>query len=117
LNNLTPDKFKAPNIHNESPQQIKDSLRKQVQRNLKLINAIHRSTEGIDPENAAGPVLKVQRKQIAMTNRDRTMDERAKFYKKKEGRWAFYPKLEKGELIKEALAQRGISPEEIKMLH
>jgi hypothetical protein len=55
-------------------------------------------------------VLKVQAKEIAQTNRERTLGERARFYKNKQGRWAFYPKLEKSEILKEALALRGISP-------
>ena len=48
---------------------------------------------------------------------ERTLGERARFYKNKQGRWAFYPKLEKSEILKEALAQRGISPYDIQMLH
>jgi hypothetical protein len=84
-------------------------LRKQVRRNLKLIEAIHRSTEGLTPSGndhrgAGGAVLKVQAKEIAQTNRERTLGERARFYKNKQGRWAFYPKLEKSEILKEALA-------------
>jgi hypothetical protein len=90
-------------------------LRKQVRRNLKLIEAIHRSTDGLTPSGneqggGGGAVLRVQAKEIAKTNRERTLGERARFYKNKQGRWAFYPKLEKSELLKEALAQRGISP-------
>lgn len=82
-------------------------MRKQVRRNLKLIDAIHRSTEGLTPSgktDQGGAVLKVEAKEIAQTNRERTLGERAKFYKNKQGRWAFYPKLEKSEVLKEALA-------------
>jgi hypothetical protein len=31
-----------------------------------------------------------------MTNREKTMGERARFYRNKEGRWAFSPKMEPG---------------------
>jgi hypothetical protein len=92
---------------------IQESLRKQVRRNLKLINAIHRSTEGLTPAAAdggcggaspQGNVLKCQSKHIVQTNRERSLGERAKFYKNKQGRWAFHPKLERSEVLKEALA-------------
>ena len=96
--------------------EIQESLRKQVRRNLKLIDAIQRSTEGITPSKE-NVVLRVEAKEIAKTNRERTLGERARFYKNKQGRWAFYPKLEKSEILKEALAQRGISPQDIQMLH
>lgn len=76
-----------------------------------MIDAIHRSTEGLTPSGKEQPaVLRVEAKEIAQTNRERTLGERAKFYKNKQGRWAFYPKLEKSEILKEKLAQRGISP-------
>ncbi len=79
-----------------------------MRRNLKLINAIHRSTEGLTPADVGtspqGNVLKCQSKHIMQTNRERTLGERAKFYKNKQGRWAFHPKLERSEVLKEALA-------------
>jgi|LauGreDrversion4_2_1035121.scaffolds.fasta_scaffold17244_1 hypothetical protein len=60
---------------------------------MQIIDAIHKSTDGFNADG--GPVLKVVRKQIAMTNREKTMGERAKFYKNKEIRWAFNLKVGK----------------------
>jgi len=48
---------------------------------MQLIDAIHRSTDGFNADG--GPVLKVVRKQIAMTNREKTLGERARFYRNK----------------------------------
>ncbi len=68
-------------------------MRRQVQKNMQLIDAIQKSTDGMGADG--GPVLKVMRKQIGMTTRDKTLGERAKFYKNKEGRWAFTAKVSK----------------------
>jgi hypothetical protein len=52
-----------------------------------------------------------------LINRQKHLGERARFYRNKEGRWAFSPKLEPQEMISQALIDRGISPEELKILH
>jgi hypothetical protein len=112
--------YKARRPHRqESPEQkknnyLRDSLRRQVQRNMQLIDAIHKSTDGFSADG--GPVLKVVRKQIAMTNREKTLGERAKFYRNKEGRWAFNVKVGQEQAVEQALQDRGLSPEEIKNL-
>ena len=57
------------------------------------MDAIQRSTDGFSADG--GPVLNVMRKQIGMTTREKTLGERAKFYRNKEGRWAFNAKVSK----------------------
>ena len=44
------------------------------------------------------------------------MGERAKFYRNKEGRWAFSPRMEPGQEAERQWQDRGLSPEEIKRL-
>ncbi len=44
------------------------------------------------------------------------MGERARFYRNKEGRWAFNCKYEHNQVFSQALLDRGLSPEEIKVL-
>jgi hypothetical protein len=44
------------------------------------------------------------------------LGERAKFYRGKEGRWAFHPKLEASAAVSLALQRSGISSEEVKIL-
>ena len=61
-------------------------------------------------------MLKVQRKEIATTDKQRTIGDRAKFYKTKQGRWAFNPKLEASVAMSQILQRNGISNEEVKML-
>lgn len=51
-----------------------------------------------------------------MTNREKTLGERAKFYRNKEGRWAFNVKVGQEQAVEQALQDRGLSPEEIKNL-
>ncbi len=82
---------------------------------MKLIDEIHKSTDGFSPESG-GPVLKVMRKQIAITTREKALDERFKFYRNKESRWAFSPKVSQEHVVEKALQERGLSPEEIKNL-
>lgn len=89
------------------------NLRKQVQRNLEVMNVLRISGISSGPES--GPVLKVQRKPIALTSREKQIEDKVNFYKNKETRWAFSPKLVPSEVISHALSQKGISPEDLKI--
>ena len=51
-----------------------------------------------------------------MTNREKTLGERARFYRNKEGRWAFNLKVGQQQAVEQALQDRGLNPDEIKNL-
>ena len=67
-----------------------------MQRNLEVMNVLYNNDQN-------GPVLKVQRKQIALTSREKRLEEKVNFLKNKETRWAFSPRLEKREALSQAL--------------
>jgi hypothetical protein len=52
---------------------MRDDLRRQVQKNMMVINNLRLT--GIQSEH--GPVLKVQRKNIATTDKQKTLNEKA----------------------------------------
>lgn len=57
---------------------LKDTLKKQVKRNIQLFNDI--KLTGSAPEY--GPVLNCMRKQIAVSNRQKLLGEKARFYQR-----------------------------------
>ncbi|CDW86624.1 UNKNOWN [Stylonychia lemnae] len=128
----------AMQFYDEKTSKLQETLLKQLKKNLRLIQDLQqdphhhqrgfsaslnvtgsmRRSQKDDSEKVKKDVLKVERKEIAVINREKHIGEKIKFYRNKQLGQFCMPRLEEsqGFFSAEKLKEKGINPEELQML-